>query len=149
MAMNQDQIKANLLSITFWVRLLFMAVYGVALWVVWTILIVICILQTLIVLVTGEVNDNLQRLGIHTAAYMNQIIRFMIFATEEKPFPFNPFPGDEEVMGTVVATSTAPVATQSTSTDVDAAAPEAEVVDDDDQSHDSYYDPERDSGATR
>lgn len=148
MAMNQDQIKANMLSVTFWVRVLFMLIYAVALWAVGMILLpVICILQTLIVLVTGEVNDNLRRLGIHTAAYMNQIVRFMIFATEEKPFPFNPFPNDADMVfaTTVVATTTAPVATQTASDD----APAAEVVDDDDQSHDSYYDPERDSGATR
>jgi hypothetical protein len=147
MTMNQDQIKANLLSVSFWLRLLFMVVYAVALWVVGIILTVICLLQTLIVLITGEVNNNLQRLGIHTAAYLNQIVRFMIFATEEKPFPFDAFPnGDGDVVvNSTVVTTTASVVTPADS-DV---APPAEVVDDDDQSHDSYYDPERDSGATR
>jgi hypothetical protein len=147
MTMNQDQIKANLLSVSFWVRLLFMAVYAVALWVVWILLTVICLLQTLIVLVTGEVNDNLQRLGTQTAAYLHQIIRFMIFATEAKPFPFDTFPsGESEVIvgSNVVTTGTA----AATSSDADL-APQSDVVDDDDQSHDSYYDPERDSGATR
>lgn len=137
MAMNQDQIKANLLSVSFWVRLLFMLGYALALWVVWIILIVICLVQTVIVLITGRANANLQGFGTQTAAYMHQIIRFMIFSTEERPFPFNEFPAEEEV---VVSTAAAAAVY-----DVETTTP----VDDDDDSHDSYYDPERDSGATR
>jgi hypothetical protein len=146
MAMNQDQIKANLLSITFWMRLLFMLGYALALWVVWIILIVICVVQTVIVLITGLVNQNLQGFGTHTAAYMHQIIRFMVFATEQKPFPFNDFPnGNDDVI--VTSSAAAGASTIITPSDIDDIPPAA-VVDEDDQS-DSYYDPERDSGATR
>jgi hypothetical protein len=148
MNMNQEQIKANMLSTTFWIRMLFMVIFALVLWALWLAVIVICVVQTVIVLITGEINDQLQKLGAIAANYLSQIVSFMVFATEEKPFPFSPFPesgggkaGDEPRTGTVM-----PTAGDAPKKDIPVLS---EAVKEDDNDDDSYYDPERDSGATR
>ena len=147
--MNQDQIKANLLSTTFWIRVLFMLIFALVLWALWLVVIVICVVQTVIVMITSEVNPQLQKLGGIAANYLGQIVSFMVFATEEKPFPFSPFPeqpvqaeaASEPKSGTVMPADEAP----SKKADIPVLSKAAE----DDGDDDSFYDPERDSGATR
>jgi hypothetical protein len=152
MNMNQEQIRANLLSSRFWVRILFMAIFALVLWVLWLALIVICVVQTVIVLITGEVNEQLRKLGASAAEYLAQVVSFMLFATEEKPFPFSSFPGDadknahmEPKSGTVM-----PVEPEAEPKSVKQDIPVlSESTAPDDEQDDSFYDPERDSGATR
>ncbi len=146
--MNQDQIKANLLSTTFWIRMVFMLIFALVLWALWFVVIVICVVQTVIVMITSEVNPQLQKLGGIAANYLGQIVSFMVFATEDKPFPFSPFPeqaaqpeGGEPKSGTVMPADEAPA----TKSDIPVLSKAAE----DDGDDDSFYDPERDSGATR
>ena len=146
--MNQDQIRANLLSTTFWVRVLFMLIFALVLWALWVAVVVTCIVHTVIVLITGEVNEQLQKLGGIVAIYLGQVVSFMLFATEEKPFPFTPFPNPysapepaaEPKSGTVMPTEE-PKPKQD--------VPVLSEVVQDDGDDDSFYDPERDSGATR
>ncbi|TDJ69501.1 MAG: DUF4389 domain-containing protein [Proteobacteria bacterium] len=40
-------------------------------------------------LFTGETNEKLRHLGHNLAAYIYQAIRYLTFATEERPFPFD------------------------------------------------------------
>ncbi len=150
--MNQEQIKANLLSTSFWIRVLFMLIFALVLWALWLAVIVICVVQTVIVLITGEINEQLQKLGAIAANYLSQIVSFMVFATEEKPFPFSPFPenggskaSDEPKAGTVMPAAAA-TATDAPKKDIPVLS---DAVKEDDNDDDSFYDPERDSGATR
>ena len=145
--MNQDQIKANLLSTDFWIRIVFMVIFALVLWALWLVVIVICVMQTEIVMITSEVNPQLQKLGAIAATYLGQIVSFMVFATEVKPFPFTPFPDAsaqaetvEPKSGTVMPAEAAP-----------APKPDIPVLSEsvDDGDDDSFYDPQRDSGATR
>jgi hypothetical protein len=39
-------------------------------------------------LFTGEINKQLQQIGQSVAGYMYQIVRYLTFNTEDKPFPF-------------------------------------------------------------
>ena len=41
------------------------------------------------VLFTGETNQKLQEFGKSLATYTNQIILYLTFNTEERPFPFD------------------------------------------------------------
>jgi hypothetical protein len=50
--------------------------------------------QFLSSLFTGQPNDLLTRFGGNLARYLQQIIVYMTFATEEKPFPFMPWPDE-------------------------------------------------------
>lgn len=138
-----------MLSATFWVRILFMLIFALVLWALWLAVIVICVVQTVIVLITGEVNEQLQKLGAVAAVYLGQIVSFMLFATEEKPFPFTPFPDPYAAAEPVVEPKTGtvmPVEPEAPKPDIPVLS---EAVADDDSNDDSFYDPERDSGATR
>lgn len=100
--MNQDEVKRNLLSLDQWLRMLLMACYLVVAWVVGIVLVVIMVAQTLVVLITAELNANLQRFGAVAAAYLYQIVMYLVYGTDEKPFPFAPLPGAEPEEETVV-----------------------------------------------
>jgi hypothetical protein len=92
--MNQDEVKRNLLSLDQWLRMLLMAGYLVVIWVLSMVLLVIIVTQTLVVLITGELNLNLQRFGAISSAYLYQIVIYLVYGTDEKPFPFSPLPSD-------------------------------------------------------
>jgi len=95
--MDQDQVKQNVLSGQQWLRMLFMVGYILASWVVAIVLLAIIAVQTLIVLITGETNHNLRRFGISCGLFMHQIIQFLVYGTDEKPFPFSEFPDIDTV----------------------------------------------------
>lgn len=110
--MNQDEVKRNLLSLDQWLRMLLMVGYLFVVWVLGMVLLVIMITQTLVVLITGELNANLQRFGAIATAYLYQIVIFLVYGTDDKPFPFAPFPGgdvDEDETPPTVASADAPV----------------------------------------
>ncbi len=95
--MDQEQVKQNILSGRQWVRMLFMAGYILASWVLTIVLLVTILVQTLIVLITGETNDNLRRFGILCGVFMHQIIHFLVYGSDDKPFPFSEFPDIDRV----------------------------------------------------
>lgn len=90
--MNQDEIKTNLLDPRQWIRMLFMAGFAVAAWLVLLGLIVLVLVQTLIVLVSGETNRNLRKVGYLFGCYLQEIIQYLCYNTSVKPFPFADFP---------------------------------------------------------
>ncbi|HEY0962872.1 MAG TPA: DUF4389 domain-containing protein [Pseudomonadales bacterium] len=107
--MNQDEVKRNVLSGDQWLRMLLMVCYLVVAWVVGIVLVVVMVAQTLVVLITAELNLNLQRFGAVTSAYLYQIVMYLVYGTDEKPFPFSPLPpaivdapGDESAEETIV-----------------------------------------------
>ncbi len=93
--MNQA-LKQRLTARDVWIRglymLLFAFIYGVAELVVVTLVII----QFLIRLLTGDTNDRLLAFGRGLSRYIYQILLFLTFNTEEKPFPFAEWPADGE-----------------------------------------------------
>ena len=77
-----------------WIRLAFMVCYWLLLGVVGWVLGAVVLVQFIIVLVSSEPNDKLKEFGANLAVYLRQIIEFMCFVTDEKPFPFNDFPNE-------------------------------------------------------
>ncbi len=76
-------------SQTIWMRLFFMVVvvflYSVSRFVVAAVIVI----QFFCVLLTDEPNDNLKRFGRQLATFIFQIIRYLTFNTEQRPFPFD------------------------------------------------------------
>jgi len=106
--MNQDEVKQNLLAPAQWLRILLMAGYALALWVLGMVLMVVVITQVVTALVTGSANANLRQFGALLAIYIRQIIAFLVYATEQKPFPFAPFPAEQDGLQPQEAPSAAP-----------------------------------------
>jgi len=87
-------IKKNLTRRSIWLRLVFMIVLSVAFNVAEIITFAVVAFQFLASLFTGQSNDRLARFGRNLARYLQQITVYMTFATEEKPFPFTPWPDE-------------------------------------------------------
>lgn len=89
--MSDDMVR-NLKKPSAWFRVLFMVGFVIALYVTGVILLVLMLAQIVFSLLTGEDNINLRRLGAGLASYVGQILAFLTYNSEQKPFPFLPFP---------------------------------------------------------
>ena len=87
-------IKKNFARRSIWLRLVFMIVLSVAYSVAELVTLAVVVFQFVASLFTGKPNDHLARFGRNLARYFQQIIAYMTFATEEKPFPFAPWPDE-------------------------------------------------------
>ena len=81
-------IEENIKSRSTWLRLLFMVVFYVLATVTSAVLSVVVVLGFFWVLFTGEKNGQLQQAGQVIAGYLYEIVRYLTFNTEDKPFPF-------------------------------------------------------------
>ena len=81
-------VEENLKSRDTWLRLVFMIVYGAILSVTGIVATAIVVLGFLVVLFTGERNAQLAAAGSSVADYIREVLRYLSFNTEEKPFPF-------------------------------------------------------------
>ena len=95
MSEKLDNIIDNLKQPSVWVRIILMLAFAVVLYPVFLVLLVLMIAQMLFVIITGESNANLRSLGIALSAYIFQIVQFMSYVTDVKPFPFSDFPKAE------------------------------------------------------
>lgn len=100
--MEQDELRDNLTETGTWMRglnmLLFMVIYALLYTLAEIVLFAVVIAQFFIKLITGSVNQRLLDLGYGTSTYVYQVFLFLTFVTEERPFPFKPWPvrGDVE-----------------------------------------------------
>lgn len=90
-----DEIKENIRSQDTWLRLLFIVIYSAVLWVASIVLAFVVILQFLSVLLTRSTQSNLLTFGSSLAEFVRQIVAYMTFNTEYKPFPFGDWPAAE------------------------------------------------------
>ena len=81
-------LEENIKSRSTWLRLLFMVVFFVLGELAGLVLFVVIVLGFFWVLFTGERNQQLQQVGQVIAGYIYEIIRYLTFNTDEKPFPF-------------------------------------------------------------
>ena len=72
-----------------WLRLFFMLVMVVLYSISRLVVGAVVVLQFFWVLFTGETNKRLEKLGQALATYTYQIILYLTFNTEERPFPFD------------------------------------------------------------
>lgn len=90
--MKNEELKHNLTSGNQWLRLVYMVLFAFLLEVAGFVMLAVVILQFLFAIITGRANDNLRRLGDQIASYFYQTLQFLIYNTEEKPFPFAEWP---------------------------------------------------------
>lgn len=88
-AQPAGQVKENVKSRSMWLRLLYMVLFGVVFWILWGVLAVVVGIQFLIALVTGSPNERLVRFGHELGIYYHDIVVFLTFKTDAKPFPFS------------------------------------------------------------
>jgi len=89
---DNEQLKSNLTSGKHWFRLIFMLLFAAILQLASLIMWVLVILQFLFSLITGQDNVHLRRFGHSLSTYIYEVLRFLCYSSEEKPFPFADWP---------------------------------------------------------
>ncbi|HEX7031249.1 MAG TPA: DUF4389 domain-containing protein [Gammaproteobacteria bacterium] len=87
-----DELKENIKAQDTWLRLLFIIIYGAILWLSAIVLAFVVVFQFLSVLFTRETQKNLLEFGGALAEYVRQIVAYLTFNSEYKPFPFGDWP---------------------------------------------------------
>lgn len=82
-------VKENLKTRSTWLRLFFMFVVILMYSVSRVVVGVVVLLQFFSVLFTAETNKPLVSFGQSLATYTYQIVRYLTFNTEQRPFPFD------------------------------------------------------------
>ncbi len=80
-------IEENLKSRDTWMRFLFMVISAVLLSITGAVGTVVVVLGFFWVLFTGDTNQQLQTVGQSIASYVYQIISYLTFNSDDKPFP--------------------------------------------------------------
>ena len=83
-SINKDEI----LKSSKWIRFLFMALYAFALNFALPICIGLAFIQFLFVLFTSKVNLSIAKVNSYVIEFFEDSLSFLLFQTEEKPFPF-------------------------------------------------------------
>lgn len=89
---NQEQFRANVTNARHWIRLIYMLIFAVLLHLAGLVMWVLCALQFIFSLLTGKDNGNLRSLGSSIATFVHQALNYVSYNTENKPFPFAPWP---------------------------------------------------------
>ena len=87
--------KEEILKTSKWIRFLFMAIYAVLInFIVLPFCIALSFIQFLFVLFASEPNKSIANINVHIIEFFNDTVAFLLFQTEEKPFPFKSIDDD-------------------------------------------------------
>lgn len=88
-----DDVVENLKKTSVWQRVFFTLGFALLFNLILVPLVLLTTLvQVVFVLFSGEKNENVVELSDKVFAYVSQILRFILFLGDDKPFPFSDFP---------------------------------------------------------
>ena len=85
---EESKLEKNLKAKPTWLRFIFMVVFYLIAGLASMVASAVVILGFFWVLFTGEANAHLKRFGAGLATYIADIVRYLTYNTETKPFPF-------------------------------------------------------------
>ena len=85
---------------TSWQRVLFTAVFWIVFYVSQLVIAAVVIAQCLFLLIGGKPNEQLLKFGENMSRYMHDILKFVTFNSEQRPFPFSDFPKSDIIIAT-------------------------------------------------
>lgn len=91
-----NEIKASLTASESWIRGLNMLLFAVIYSVAEVVLSAVVVLQFIFLLLTRGPNERLLEFGDDLSVFIYQIIQYLTFNSDEKPFPFAPWPYAED-----------------------------------------------------
>ncbi len=89
----KSDLRTNLTNRGTWMRALFMVLFAIFFNIAELLVGVIVVFQFIHLLVTGRSNPRLVELGQSLGQYILEILRYLTFNTEDRPFPFADWPG--------------------------------------------------------
>ena len=90
--------KEEILKPNKWIRLIFMVLYAFAFNFAVSICIGLSLVQFLFFLFTGKANPSIANFNSYMIEFYNDTLAFLLFETEEKPFPFK----DENIENDII-----------------------------------------------
>ena len=84
---ERSDLEKNVFARSTWIRLLFMIVYAFLYGLSRLVTAAVVVIQFFHVLFTGNINDRLKTFGHSLAIYSYEIVEYLTFNTETKPFP--------------------------------------------------------------
>ena len=81
-----------------WMRVLFVAIFWVVFYLTQLVLAAVVIAQCLFTLISGKPNQHLLKFGDSMSRYVQEILQYVTFNTDQRPFPFNDFPKSDLVI---------------------------------------------------
>jgi len=91
---DKVHLKKNLKDGNAWLRLLFMLLFSIIYSVAEVVLVMVVVFQFLFVLLTGSRNDKVLSLGSQLSTYVYQIVRYLTYNSDIRPYPFSDWPSD-------------------------------------------------------
>ena len=92
-ALNEENLKKNVKDKDTWLRFVYLVMFGVVFYLCSLLAFATSVFQFLAKLFSGSSFEGLSEFGDQLATYVSQVIRYLTFASDEKPFPFAPLPG--------------------------------------------------------
>lgn len=86
---DPPDIESNLKSRSTWMRFLFMIVLGAIYMISRAVVFAVVLLQFLFALLAARPNEKLTSLGHALAVYTCEIIDYLTYYSDERPFPFD------------------------------------------------------------
>ena len=86
---NENNILKNKSG---WQKVLFVAIFWVLFYVAQMVVALVVITQCVFVVVTNNPNQQLLAFGDSLSKYIHDILRFVTFNSDQRPFPFSDFP---------------------------------------------------------
>ena len=88
-------IKENAKNVDVWTRGLFIVIFAVIFYFLYALIWLLVIFQFIMKLVTNELNQQLFNFSDSLIKYVSQILLYITFKSEERPFPFSPWPASD------------------------------------------------------
>ena len=93
---DSEEWKDNFLKQEKWIRLFWMVSFSFFYYLSMTVLWLIVFFQFLFVLITDKRSENISHVSLGFRNYMVQILDYLTYHSEEKPFPFSDFPKGQD-----------------------------------------------------
>jgi hypothetical protein len=90
-------IRENAKNTDVWTRGLFIVIYAVIFYFLFALIWLVVIYQFLMKLITSELNAQLLDFSDALNKYISQVLLYITFKSEERPFPFSPWPKGEKL----------------------------------------------------
>ena len=84
-------IKVNAKNTDTWLKGFFILIFGVIFYFLYGLIWLLIIFQFATKVITGGLNSNLEQFSTKMTYYAMQILNYITFQSEERPFPFSPF----------------------------------------------------------
>lgn len=90
----KEETRERLVDSSIWLRGLYMVFFAIAYNIAELIIALLAIFQFFAVLITGRVNEVFLQFGNNLSVYAFDILQFVTFNSEDRPFPFSPWPDE-------------------------------------------------------